>query len=87
MQNVKNQLVGIEQLVGAYNGFERIGEYEVTNRFAHVTYMALYDRQPVRFEFQFYRPREDWMTYSFAFDVGLDDEIEAAQRSRIAAGR
>ena len=87
VQNVKNQLVGIQQLVGDYHGYERIGDYEVAGRFSHVTYMALYDRQPVRFEFQFYRAGEEWMTYSFAFDVDLDDEIEAAQRSRIAAGR
>jgi hypothetical protein len=41
----------------------------------------------VRFEFQFYRPQDKWIVYSFAFDVEFMDEVQAAARARIAEGR
>ncbi len=87
IQNIKTQLQGIEKLVGNYNGKEFVDELNVKDRFVHVTYLALYDRQPVRMEFQFYKPMSDWIIYSFSFDVNFDDEIEAGARKRISSGR
>ena len=86
VENVRTQLLGIARLVGDYQGHQKIGEQNVGERFTHVTYLALYDRQPVRFEFQFYRPKDKWIVYSFAFDVKFMDEVEAAARQRIAEG-
>ncbi len=86
IENVKSQLAGLEQLVGDFHGAEELGARNVKDRFVHVTYLALYDRQPVRMEFQFWRPREDWMIFSFSFDVDFDNEIEMAERARIASG-
>lgn len=87
IQNVKNQLQGITKLVGNYNGKVLIDEANIKDRFAHVTYLALYDRQPVRMEFQFYRPKGSWIIYSYAFDISFDDEVETGVRKRIATGR
>ncbi len=84
IQNIKMQFQGIEKLVGKYNGKELIDELNIKNRFVHVTYLALYDRQPVRMEFQFYKPRNNWIIYSFSFDIEFDDEVEAGARKRIA---
>ena len=84
--NVKSQLAGLEQIVGDFHGQEKLGERNVKDRFVHVTYLALYDRQPVRMEFQFWRPKDEWMVFSFSFDVNFDDEIELAERARIASG-
>lgn len=86
IQNIKTQLQGIEKLVGNYNGKELLGEHNIKNRFVHVTYIALYDRQPVRMEFQFYRPKSDWIIYSFSFDIKIDEEIEKGAREKISNG-
>jgi len=86
IQNIKTQLQGIEKIVGNYNGKELLGENNIKNRFVHVTYIALYDRQPVRMEFQFYRPKNDWIIYSFAYDINFDDEIEKGAREKISHG-
>ena len=86
IQNIKTQLQGIEKIVGNYNGKELLGELNIKNRFVHVTYIALYDRQPVRMEFQFYRPRNDWIIYSFAYDINFDDEVETGAREKISHG-
>lgn len=85
IQQIKTQFQGIEKLVGNYNGREFIGETNIKDRFVHVTYLALYDRQPVRMEFQFYRPKNDWIIYSFSFDIDFDDEIEAGARKGISS--
>ena len=81
--NIKNQLQSLDKLVGNYNGKEKVGELDVRGRFVHITYLALYDRQPVRMEFQFYRPKDEWIIYSFSFDVKFDDEVEAMARKNI----
>lgn len=86
IHNIKTQLQGIEQIVGGYNGKVRIGETNVSDRFVHVTWLTLYDRQPVRMEFQFYRPKGEWIIYSFSFDIDFDDEVQAGARAKIAAG-
>ena len=87
IQNIKTQLQGIEKIVGNYNGKELLGELNIKNRFVHVTYIALYDRQPVRMEFEFYRPRNDWIIYSYAFDINFDNELESGARDLISHGR
>jgi len=86
IHNIKTQLQGIEQVVGGYNGRVQVGETNVKDRFVHVTWLALYDRQPVRMEFQFYRPKNDWIIYSFSFDIDFDDEVQQGARARVAAG-
>jgi len=87
IQNIKNQLQGIGKLVGSYNGKVLIDETNIKERFAHITYLALYDRQPVRMEFQFYKPKNKWIIYSYSFDIQFDDEVEAGVRKRIASSR
>lgn len=87
IQNIKTQFQSIDKLVGNYNGKILVDEVNVKDRFVHVTYLALYDRQPVRMEFQFYKPKNKWIIYSFSFDIEFDDEIEAGARKRIAAGK
>lgn len=86
IHQIKTQLENIEEIVGNYNGKVLIDETSIKDRFVHVTYMTLYDRQPVRMEFQFYRPEEDWIVYSFSFDINFDDEVESEVRKKIASG-
>lgn len=44
------------------------------------SYLLRYDRQLIRFTFQFYKPDKEWMLYSLSFDVTLDDEVEEAAK-------
>ena len=81
---MKSQFENIEKLVGEYNGKVLIDETNIKNRFVHITYLALYDRQPVRMEFQFYKPKNDWVIYSFSFDIDFDNEVKDGVRRKIA---
>ncbi len=74
--NLKNQLGAVGNLVGEYHGVEKIAEFHVGSRFVYLSYMALYDRQPLRFIFEFYRPTDNWRVFSFSFDDDMDDDLE-----------
>jgi hypothetical protein len=84
---VKSQLSSLQSLVGKNMGKELIATNNVKGRFVQVTYMLLYERQPVRAEFQFYKPKNDWVIYSFGFDTDFDDDIKAVARSQAASGK
>jgi hypothetical protein len=72
-------------MVGGYTGAVKVGQLMVADRLVHVTYLALFERQPLRFEFQYYRPRNEWMIFSFEFDGDFDEDLQVEAR-RLAAG-
>lgn len=40
--------------------------------------MIKYARQPIRFTFILYKPKEEWMLFNFKYDDKLDEEMEDA---------
>lgn len=76
IENVKSQLTNFLGLVGDYYGYEKITEKSVGQSFKLVSYMIKYDRQPIRFTFVFYKPKDKWQVQNFKFDDSLDDELE-----------
>ena len=78
--NLKTQLSGLGSLMGQYNGEEKIAEHRVGSHFVYLAYMGLYDRQPLRFIFEFYKPKDEWHIFSFSFDVDLDTDVEEYAR-------
>jgi hypothetical protein len=73
----KNLKVTIDQ-GGVYNGYELITEKSVGNTMKLISYMAKYDKQPVRFVFIYYKPKDVWKIYTFQFNTNLDDELNSA---------
>lgn len=84
IKDIKEKLAVTEGLVGNYNGKILIHEHNVQDIFIHVTYLALYDRQPIRMEFQFYKPKDKWNMYSYSFDANFDEDVKFAARKNIA---
>lgn len=80
--HVKNQLKALPALVGELNYLKRLDEYSINNLFTHITYIATYDRQPVRFEFQFFKVKSGWRIYSFSFDAEMDEDLKVFARKR-----
>jgi hypothetical protein len=76
ISNLKSQLEGLnEDYVGKYYGYELITEKHLAGSYVLLSYLVKYDRQPIRFIFQFYKPNDKWVIYSFQFDGNIDDEI------------
>jgi len=76
IENVKSQLTNFLGLVGDYYGYEKITEKSVGKSFRLISYMIKYDRQPIRFTFVFYKPKDKWQIQNFQFDDNLDDELQ-----------
>ncbi len=73
--NVKGKLNQYRELLGAYQGHEFIAESRLGECFSVYVFLAKYDRQPLRFTFEFYKPKNEWIVYSFQFDDNFDDDM------------
>ncbi|MCE2030189.1 hypothetical protein [Sessilibacter corallicola] len=82
VKNVKTQLGAVEGLVGKMHSLERVDTYSVGKSLVHITYMGIYDRQPIRFEFQFFKTNDGWRVFSFSFDAEVFDKIELLASER-----
>jgi len=79
--NLKQQLEALnEDYVGKYYGYELITEKKLSDSFILMSYLVKYDRQPIRFTFQFYKPNNEWITFSFKYDGNIDEEIEESAK-------
>ncbi|WP_209405780.1 hypothetical protein [Pseudozobellia sp. WGM2] len=45
-----------------------------------MSYLVKFDRQPIRFTFQFYKPYNQWRTHRFKYDGNVDEEIEESAK-------
>lgn len=87
IKSVKNQLSSLAGLVGELHHISHVHTYDVGGTFVHVTYLLTYDRQPIRFEFQFFKVKSGWRVYAFSFDDNMDDEIKALARKAAIESR
>ena len=79
--NLKNNLNSLtKELVGSYVGKELIVKRTIGESYVLYSYMVKYERQPFRFTFQYYKPRDNWMIFGFFFDDQLDDELEESAK-------
>lgn len=85
IKKVKTQLAAVEGLVGKLHTLELVDTYTVGKALVHVTYMGIYDRQPVKFEFQFFKLKDGWRIYAFSFDAKVFEKIEQSAQERAFA--
>ncbi len=81
IDNLKKEVSGYTvDYVGKYYGYETIIKKQFSESFVLYSYMVKYDRQPMRFTFELYKPNDKWTLFSFKIDTELDDEIEQAAK-------
>jgi len=78
VDKMKSQVANVTSVMGQYQGYELIVEKSVGERLVHLSYFAYYERQPLRFTLQFYKPKDTWTTYGFNFDDTFNMEMMAA---------
>lgn len=83
VDKLKTQFKDLKTLVGEYNGHQLLYQKNVKEVFFLATYIVKYDRQPVRMNFQFYKPKDEWTLYSFSYDDNFDDDLENAIKYEI----
>ncbi len=84
--NVKNQLANMVPMIGAYRAHELVVEKVVAGRYAYLYYFVAYDRQPLSFVFEYYKPQDQWMLFGFSFNAGVDEAVaEQAKKDMFSA--
>jgi hypothetical protein len=79
--NLKTQLKQVTAVTGEYREHQLLTRQELGGRLVYLSYFVAYERQPFRFEFQFYKPADTWVTYSFHIDENLADELTTHGRA------
>ncbi|MCA0349177.1 MAG: hypothetical protein LCH35_07945 [Bacteroidetes bacterium] len=81
IENMKKEVESYNlEYVGKYYGNELIVKKQFSESFILYSYMLKYERLPLRFIFEFYKPDKEWNLYSLKIDANLDDEIEQSAR-------
>lgn len=82
-QDADSVAVRLERLtrgLGNFHGHEKIRESTYGKGVTHLTYLMKYTRQPLRFNFRFYRPAGEWMILNFSYEVEFLNELEETAR-------
>ena len=78
---LRGQFVGLETLLGSCVGHELMHKESLGDRYAYLWYFVATERQPIAFKFQFYKPADTWLIYSFAYADDIEDWLE--ERGRV----
>jgi len=74
---LKTNFKTLQDYFGKYCGQALIGKKEIGGGALVIyTYLVKYERQPVRFTFKFYKPKDTWLSYGFSYDMSLDEELD-----------
>jgi hypothetical protein len=69
---VQTGLSKLPSLMGTLINHEMLTEASIAGGFVHLDYIVNFERQPVRFYFEFHRANRKWITYSFGYQDDLD---------------
>jgi hypothetical protein len=87
IQNVKTQISSLPKLMGTLRSKEKIIEEKVGDNYIYLVYLGLYDRQPIRFKFNFYRPDGKWRFQNFSFDTNVAEDVEKQADQKLITGK
>jgi len=80
MNNLIIQLAKEVNNMGEFLGYEEIKSKRVGSRFRIASYLAYYQRDPVRFTFELYKNGTGWEISNFTFDFKFDEEVEESMK-------
>lgn len=81
IENIKFKLNGTIKVVGNYYGQNLITKKTVGEHLALYTFLVRYDRQPLRFNFVFYKANDQWTLYNFSYDDSIDEELKESAKA------
>ncbi len=80
--SMKANVAGLTSMVGEFCGYESIAEEYIGSRYVVCEYMALFERQPLRVYFRFYRPKDDWVIEGFGYKADLDEWLHEKSKNK-----
>ncbi len=80
--SLKATFSSLPSVVGAFTGCENITEESIGSRYVTMEYAVYFERQPFRFYFRFYRPRDIWIIEAFGYKGDLDEWLQDKSKNR-----
>lgn len=80
IESIKIKLNSTVKQVGDYYGYNLIAKKTVGEHLAFYTFLVRYDRQPLRYNFLFYKANDKWAILNFSYDDGIDEELKEAAK-------
>ncbi len=81
---VKQKLDSLVSQLGSFKGSELIACRGIGEDYLLYSFLAKYERQPLRFILIYYKPTDKWQVQNFQFDYDLEPELkEAASMYRL----
>lgn len=81
VKSLKAKLAEDIKLLGEYIGEEYIYHSGVGSSYVNYIYLVKYERQPLRFTFELYKPKDKWVIYSFKYDDSFDEDLEEVMKN------
>jgi hypothetical protein len=76
----KIKLKDLLDQLGDYDGYELITEKKAGESYILKSFLIKYERQPIRFTFILYKPKQSWELQNFNFDTDIDTELSDAAK-------
>jgi len=74
--NLRRELIALTGIAGRYLGFDIITSQALTERYHEVYVLAYFEKEPILFEFGFYKPGEVWQVQRFKVEPDLGPFLE-----------
>jgi hypothetical protein len=81
VETVKIKMGNLLKGLGEYYGYELITEKSAGESYVLKSYLIKYERQPLRFTFLLYRPKDKWQIQNFTYDTNIEEELEEAAKA------
>lgn len=78
--SVSAQVERLTKGMGNYEGFEKVAESSYGEGIFMLTYIVKYSRQPLRFNFKFYKPGDVWKLHYFTYESEFLNEMDEMAR-------
>jgi len=75
IEQIKIQLDGYSKQMGEVYGYEQLIARPIGDHLLHFTYFVFFDRQPLRFNFIFYKAKDEWAIFHFKYDDRISDDV------------
>ncbi len=79
--NLKSNLKNLIDLCGDYYGYELLSQKTAGQSITTITFIVKYDREPIRFTFNFYKANDTWRVNNFSYDEDIDNDLEEATKA------
>ena len=88
VDTLKRQVTTALGMMGDYLGHELLVEKLLGTRYVFLSYLCFLNRQPMRFNFHSYKPKDSWVTFVFTFDDRFSAELADTAKPELRdAGR